>query len=488
MWCSYYNKTSHNHADCRVQQYKAGGNAHLAAARTQCVKEVCSAYNLPERDDEPEHPYVSYTATEVQGKTEPETAPRQKNGTWPFDPLIAARPWLFMEREKPAISLGGQDEPDLSYMYVGTNGEREPLYGTALMAPGPVAFKHKPSAGDDSVNVLVNSGASGHYFDDLIIPSLKYCLLNYVLLTTPRKIFTAGGALLDGTAEGILQRLVTDNHGEHHLAWITILIVPGIERNIFSVKSATKKGIVSIFDFDNPRMELSGITITLWAEDDDLYSLVFDLSADNLGGKELAMYAMINAQLWHRQPGYLNKRILELMQRRDGNGVTFDDSINHCDVCVVGKSHQLAHPKKAKHADIMVPFQLVHGDLTDPFKPTARESYEYVSKITDQLTKWTAVYLLCTIDQALASLQLSSLQPSFRSAAVSSLGEPIRVVNTPAKTSKRIARRRTSPSSLRPLTCHNKSAFRNALDGHCARWPGACVLTAGYRHFFGGSS
>ena len=168
-----------------------------------------------------------------------------------------------MEREKPAISLGGQDEPDLSYMYVGTNGEREPLYDTALMAPGPAAFKHKPSAGDDSVTVLVNSGASGHYFDDLIIPSLKYCLLNYVLLTTPRKIFTAGGALLDGTAEWILQRLVADNHGEHHLARITILIVPGIERNIFSVKSATKKDIVSIFDFGNPRMELSGITITL---------------------------------------------------------------------------------------------------------------------------------------------------------------------------------------------------------------------------------
>ena len=104
------------------------------------------------------------------------------------------------------------------------------------------------------------------------------------------------------------------------------------------------------------------------------------------------MNAMTNAQLWYRQPGHLNKRSLELMQKRDGNGITFDDSINH--------------PKKAKHVDIMVPFQLVHGDLMDPFKPAARGGYEYVSKITDQLTKWTAVYLLCTIDQALASLQL----------------------------------------------------------------------------------
>ena len=40
------------------------------------------------------------------------------------------------------------------------------------------------------------------------------------------------------------------------------------------------------------------------------------------------------------------------------------------------------------------------------FKPSARGGYEYVSKITDQFTKWTAVYLLCTKNQALTSLQL----------------------------------------------------------------------------------
>ena len=94
------------------------------------------------------------------------------------------------------------------------------------------------------------------------------------------------------------------------------------------------------------------------------------------------------------------------MQRRDGNAVAFDGLIDHCDVCAVGKTHQLAHPKKAKHTDIMAPFQLVYGDLTAPFKTAARGGYECVSKITDQFTKWTAVYLLYTKDQALTSYQL----------------------------------------------------------------------------------
>ena len=323
MWRSCNKTTYHNDADCRVQQHKAGDNAPVAASRTQRIKGVCSVYDLPEEDDEPERPYISFTATEVQIKTEPATVPRQKNGTWPFGPLTVTRPWPFVEIEKPGISLGRQDQPDLSYMYGGTDGEGEPLYGTDLMASEPSTFKHKPSAGDDSVIVLVDSGASCYYFDELNIPSLKHRLLNYVLLTTPCKILTAGGALLDGTVEGIIQGLVTENHGDQHLARIAILI-PGIGFNLFSVESSTKKDVVSIFDFDSPRLELSSITVPFCAEDDDLCYLVFDLSADIHGGKELAMKAMTNAQLWHHRLGHLIKRSLKLMQRHDGNDVTFD--------------------------------------------------------------------------------------------------------------------------------------------------------------------
>ena len=41
-----------------------------------------------------------------------------------------------------------------------------------------------------------------------------------------------------------------------------------------------------------------------------------------------------------------------------------------------------------------------------PFKPTAHGRYKFVSKITDMFTKWTAVFLLCSKDQVLVSLQL----------------------------------------------------------------------------------
>ena len=61
------------------------------------------------------------------------------------------------------------------------------------------------------------------------------------------------------------------------------------------------------------------------------------LSTDAYGATELAMNAVSNAQLWHRLLGHLNRRSLELMQRHDGNGITFDGTIADCNVCAVGK-------------------------------------------------------------------------------------------------------------------------------------------------------
>ena len=132
--------------------------------------------------------------------------------------------------------------------------------------------------------------------------------------------------------------------------------MPGIGRNIFSVKTAARKGIVFIFDVNKPRQEAGGITVPLRGENDDLYSSKLDLSADGYAGKELSMSAVINAQVWHRRLGHLNKRSLELMNRESGNGVAFDGSIANCDVCVVGKAITWRTPRKLTTLPLMHPF------------------------------------------------------------------------------------------------------------------------------------
>ena len=57
------------------------------------------------------------------------------------------------------------------------------------------------------------------------------------------------------------------------------------------------------------------------------------------------------------------------------------------------KDQQLAHSKTANQKANR-PFQLCYGDVMGSFTPVAIGSYKYASKVTDEYTKQTAVYLL----------------------------------------------------------------------------------------------
>ena len=90
-----------------------------------------------------------------------------------------------------------------------------------MSSPAPVAY-NSTSDRSNVVHVLVDSEASDHYFGDFLIPELNRRLLDYTCLTTSRTILTAGGALLDGPDEGILQGVITDNYGNGRLVRIQI--------------------------------------------------------------------------------------------------------------------------------------------------------------------------------------------------------------------------------------------------------------------------
>ena len=93
----------------------------------------------------------------------------------------------------------------------------------------------------------MDSGASGHYFDDATIPGFRDRLEEYKVLDVPRKIATDGRGELNGIAQGELRGHVVDDKGVRRLIQLSCLIVPGLGRNLFSVKQAARNGVVSIF-------------------------------------------------------------------------------------------------------------------------------------------------------------------------------------------------------------------------------------------------
>ena len=100
--------------------------------------------------------------------------------------------------------------------------------------------------------------------------------------------------------------------------------------------TAAEKSIMTIFDYENLRVEGFNVTVPLRSESGDLYSFVPDLSADGYDAKELAMNAVTNAQVWHRRLGHLHAQ-----SQRDGAGITVEKAVSDCDVCVVGRLNSL---------------------------------------------------------------------------------------------------------------------------------------------------
>ena len=223
-----------------------------------------------------------------------------------------------------------------------TSGQPE-TFGGITNAEDGLALAVVPAAekwnrGSNSlVSVMVDSGASGHYFDDALIPRLRYRLENYQELALRRYITTAGGHQLEGAGQGLLRGHIIDAQVVQRLIQISELIVPGLGRNLFSAKQASRNGVVSIFDKYNPRLEANNFTLPLQELENDLYFFSLDLISRS-SAPELAMQAAATATLWHRRMGHLNRKSLDLLKEVNNNGVSFDETVPNCDVCAVGKA------------------------------------------------------------------------------------------------------------------------------------------------------
>ena len=147
-------------------------------------------------------------------------------------------------RAEPDICFGGpvaEETSNLCYTF-GMADDKEPVKKT-LMASSSAVITSQDSVSNNLVTIMVDTRASSHEFDDAIIRDPKHRLQYGVYLATPRKILPVGGALLDGTAEGVLQGLVTDDNGNQFLTRVNSVGLPGIGRNLFSVMASVKKAL-----------------------------------------------------------------------------------------------------------------------------------------------------------------------------------------------------------------------------------------------------
>ena len=99
-------------------------------------------------------------------------------------------------------------------------------------------------SGDDTDRMtILDSGASGHHFDDELHPSLKDKLLTYKESDKPRMIITARRHVLLGTATSTASGVVVDENGTTHRVDRSGLVVTGLGHHLFSASQAAKTGL-----------------------------------------------------------------------------------------------------------------------------------------------------------------------------------------------------------------------------------------------------
>ena len=94
---------------------------------------------------------------------------------------------------------------------------------------------------------------------------------------------------------------------------------------------------------------------------------------------------------------------MELLRRKEGNGVEYTETVSDCDICALSKSRQHAHSKKITRTTTR-PMQLIYTDLMGPFTPPAKGGYRYVSKFTDEYSRMKEASLLRNKSEAAESL------------------------------------------------------------------------------------
>lgn len=103
----------------------------------------------------------------------------------------------------------------------------------------------------------------------------------------------------------------------------------------------------------------------------------------------------VGINIWHRRLGHLHSGGLKILGVPPSSNSDLHQPI--CDICIRAKHRQ--HFQRIKVPRSTVPFELVHSDLSGPFKPSVGGATYYILYI-DDCTRYTEVYLLQTKSSA----------------------------------------------------------------------------------------
>eukprot|EP00752_Nemacystus_decipiens_P006651 g5979.t1 len=376
-WCSFHNSGTHDDSECYTQKKAAQKDG----------KSIPRASRGKQQVDKTRDKNKNFASTaEEEQDSDSDTVSKGEIAR-----VFKHISMSLLAHEKDSTTSDQDEEEDpkaMGFSFTAVDTAEQALF----------------TAGDsNNFSMMVDSGASDHYVDDKLVPGIKNKMINLRQINPAREITTAGNHTLHGTATGDIVCEVTDSNGNERLAHIPIVIVPGIGKHLFSSGSAKARGIKTVIG-DSPRLEKDNMHFPL-REDGRLFKIDLRIQPRKVYSQEQLALATSsdNTEKWHRRLGHLNEASMKTLRSKPGSGVKFQDALQPCKTCKLGKSAQQNHPKTST-VTTTLPFELVYTDLAGPFKPQAKDGSRYISKFSDHHTRWKAAYPIASKDKALDTL------------------------------------------------------------------------------------
>ena len=286
MWCSFHKSSTHSDETCRTRKQKINDNGSASCASHDSNYQFVFTASDSTHGSNFEGQDISFAAVEVPTRQEPtkeqgfgpfgstdepvasfdisgwfngsggangeetagstfeiEEGPVRRPGLWRhlIDTLTTLDRALVMAVMLHYFWLTLGSFPHNRVASTNTNRQSE-TFGGSTDAKEGLALAVVPAAekwnrGSNSfVRVMVDSGVSGHYFDDALIPGLRYRLDNYQALAIRRWITTAGGLQLKEAGQGLPRGHSIDEQGVKRLTQLSVLAGPDAEWDLVSVK------------------------------------------------------------------------------------------------------------------------------------------------------------------------------------------------------------------------------------------------------------
>jgi hypothetical protein len=258
-----------------------------------------------------------------------------------------------------------------------------------------------------------DSGASEH------MTHSKKWIYNYKELQNPIKIKIANGGVIEAVGHGDIQIKTFDGRKWSEGELKSVLYVPDLQCNLFSISSVTEKGYSFEIERNGCKIIKDNEVKILGKREGKLYKLILKFEENAFLGTYSGKVE--NLYIWHEKLAHQN--IHQVRAILKSHGIEFQDVKEFfCEACILGKQHVLPFGRSTRVAK--VPGEIIHADVCGPMEENSIGNSRYFLLLKDDYSHYRSVYFLKNKSEAKSKIK------AFLELAASVTGNRIQILRT----------------------------------------------------------